>query len=86
MGERAPATHPRRVDIHYRYELTSPKGGPATELSDCIQHLLLPPRRVRELLAEAGFDILAEHGDFDPAPLSDDSQTFIVGATPRGPA
>lgn len=75
---------PRRVDIHYRYELTPPRGGPATELSDCIQHLLLPPRRVRELLAEAGFDILAEHGDFDPAPLGDDSQTFIVGAALRG--
>jgi SAM-dependent methyltransferase len=77
---------PRRVDIHYKYELTPPKGGPATELSDCIQHLLLPPRRVRELLAEAGFDILAEHGDFDPAPLDDVSQTFIVGATLRGPS
>lgn len=74
---------PRRVDIHYRYELTPPTGGPPTELSDCIQHLLLPPRRVRELLAEAGFEVVAEHGDFDPAPLDEDSQTFIVGAALR---
>jgi SAM-dependent methyltransferase len=79
----AQTREPRRVDIHYRYELRPLGGGPLVELEDCIPHLLLPPRRLRAMLREAGFDVVAEHGDFDPAPLDDDSATYIVGAALR---
>lgn len=71
---------PRRIDLIYRYELGGQAGEPTRAVDEIISHLLLPPVRLRALLAEAGLRIHQEYGDFDPAPLTEESPAFIVGA------
>ena len=63
-----PADGRRTFVMAYRYKVYRGDQPQPEIVEERIRHHLLPPRRVEELLKEAGFDVIEMWGEFDRRP------------------